>query len=79
MSDIEELINSIHNQDFAQAQPMFTDILNQKMSDALDAERANVGSSMFEQDEDDEDFDDDDDDYELDDEDYEDDDEDDDE
>lgn len=59
----EELINRISMQDYANAQPMFAELMATKLHDALDAEKVKVASQMFDPDEDtdedleDEDFD----------------------
>ena len=60
---IEDLINNIQTHDYANASPIVSSILADKMNSALDAERIKVASSMFgqEPDEDeDDDFDEDD-------------------
>lgn len=44
---IEDLVNSISNQEYAKAGPLFSDILNDKIADALDAEKAAVAAAMF--------------------------------
>ena len=44
---IEDLIDNIAAQDFAKAGPMFSDILNNKISDAFEAEKAAIAASMF--------------------------------
>lgn len=47
MSDIAELINQVNNQDFAKAGPMFADIINAKLGDALEAEKIKVADTIF--------------------------------
>lgn len=47
MSDIETLINNIVDQDFSKAAPTFNDIMGAKITDALDAEKVKVASSMM--------------------------------
>ncbi len=44
---IEDLIDQIYNQDFANAGPTFNELLQQKLTDALDQEKINVASQMF--------------------------------
>lgn len=44
---IEDLINHIGDQDFTKAGPSFIDVMNSKISDAFDAERAGIAQAMF--------------------------------
>ena len=57
---IEDLINNIQTHDYANASPIVSSILADKMNSALDAERIKVASSMFGEEPDDDDFDEDD-------------------
>ena len=58
---IEDLINNIQTHDYANASPIVSSILADKMNSALDAERIKVASSMFgEEPDEDDDFDEDD-------------------
>ena len=58
---IEDLINNIQTHDYANASPIVSSILADKMNSALDAERIKVASTMFgEEPDEDDDFDDDD-------------------
>ena len=58
---IEDLINNIQTHDYANASPIVSSILADKMNSALDAERIKVASAMFgEEPDEDDDFDDDD-------------------
>lgn len=43
----EELIDKIINQDFAKAGPMFTELLQDKLSVALDAEKARLADQIY--------------------------------
>ena len=61
MTNIEDLINSVMDQDFAKAGPMFNELMQQKLADSLDQEKIRVAGVVFN---DDEDFEDDDDDLE---------------
>lgn len=58
--NIEDLINNIQTHDYANASPIVSSILADKMNSALDAERIKVASSMFGEEPDDDDFDEDD-------------------
>ena len=58
--NIEDLINNIQTHDYANANPIVSSILADKMNSALDAERIKVASSMFGEEPDDDDFDEDD-------------------
>ena len=55
---IEDLINHVGEQDFAKAGPLFSEIMNTKIQDALDAEQVRLANTIFnnEQDEEDEDL-----------------------
>lgn len=44
---IEDLIDNIAAQNFAQAEPMFHEILQAKMDDALEAEKVKVAGQIF--------------------------------
>jgi Gene product 67 len=44
---IEELINTIHAQDFANAGPMFAELMATRLGDAIDAEKIKVAGQMF--------------------------------
>ena len=58
---IEDLINNIQTHDYANANPIVSSILADKMNSALDAERIKVASTMFgEEPDEDDDFDEDD-------------------
>ena len=54
MSNIEDLINSVMDQDFAKAGPMFSELMQQKLADSLDQEKIKVAGVMFNDEEDDE-------------------------
>ena len=47
MTNIEDLINNVANQDFANAGPTFAEIMNSKMGDALEQEKVAVASQSF--------------------------------
>lgn len=53
---IEQFVDRIQVQDFANAQPMFAELMASKLHDAIEAEKINVAGQMFDPDED-EDFD----------------------
>lgn len=53
---ISDLIDHIATQNFAKAGPMFHDILNDKIQDSLEAEKAAIASAMFGKEEDEDDF-----------------------
>ena len=59
---IEDLINNVMNQDFAKAGPTFNEIMQQKLTDAIDQEKIRVAGVVFndeedfEEEEDDEEF-----------------------
>ena len=57
MSDIENLINQAFNKDYNAAGESFVDIMNQKMSDALEQEKIRMANSIYNDDIDDEDLD----------------------
>jgi len=45
--DIEDLINNVANQDFANAGPTFAEIMQSKMDDALEQEKVAVAGQIF--------------------------------
>lgn len=47
MSDIEHLINSIADQNFADAGPTFSELLSQKMGDALEQQKVAMADQVF--------------------------------
>lgn len=47
MSNIEDLINSVMDQDFAKAGPMFSELMQQKLADSLDQEKIRVAGVVF--------------------------------
>jgi len=47
MSDIETMIDYAANQDFNAANNVFQELINQRMTDALDAEKVNVANQIF--------------------------------
>ena len=47
MSNIEDLINSVMDQDFAKAGPMFSELMQQKLADSLDQEKIKVAGVVF--------------------------------
>ena len=57
MSDIENLINQAFNKDYNVAGESFVDIMNQKMSDALEQEKIRMANSIYNDDIEDEDLD----------------------
>ena len=57
MSDIENLINQAFNKDYNAAGESFVDIMNQKMSDALEQEKIRMANSIYNDDIEDEDLD----------------------
>ena len=59
MTNIEDLINSVMDQDFAKAGPMFSELMQQKLADSLDQEKIKVAGVVF-NDDDEEEFEDDD-------------------
>ncbi len=52
MSNIEDLINNVMDQDFAKAGPMFSELMQQKLTDALNQEKVRVAGAIFNDDED---------------------------
>lgn len=56
MSNIEDLINSVMDQDFAKAGPMFSELMQQKLADSLDQEKIKVAGVVFNDEEDFEDL-----------------------
>lgn len=61
MANIEDLINNVTSQDFSKSGPLFKDIMSDKMSDALEAEKIAVASAMMGQENSDDDIEDEDD------------------
>ena len=57
MSDIENLINQAFNKDYNAAGESFVDIMNKKMSDALEQEKIRMANSIYNDDIEDEDLD----------------------
>lgn len=47
MSNIEDLINSVMDQDFAKAGPMFNELMQQKLADSLDQEKIKMAGVIF--------------------------------
>jgi len=47
MSGIEDLINNVVDQDFSKAGPMFSDILQDKVNDALEQEKINIAANVY--------------------------------
>ena len=47
MSDIETMIDYAANQDFNAANNVFQELISQRMTDALDAEKVNVADQIF--------------------------------
>ena len=47
VNSIEDLINNVANQDFSNAGPTFAEIMQNKISDALDQERIAVADQTF--------------------------------
>lgn len=45
--EIEDLINSVIDQDFAKAEPTFKEIMTAKMDDALEQEKIAMADIMF--------------------------------
>ena len=45
--EIEDLINSVVDQDFAKAEPTFKDIMSAKLDDALEQEKIAMADIMF--------------------------------
>lgn len=45
--EIEDLINSVADQDFGKAAPTFAEIMQTKMTDALEQEKISVAGAMF--------------------------------
>lgn len=50
--DIEDLINNVANQDFANAGPTFAEIMRSKIDDALEQEKVAVAGQIFNDEED---------------------------
>ena len=51
---IEDFINAVSEKDYAKAEPMFQDMMGQRMNDALDAEKIAVANKIYNGIEDDE-------------------------
>jgi hypothetical protein len=47
VNPIEDLINTVASQDFSKAAPTFAEIMQDKISDALDQERIAVADQVF--------------------------------
>ena len=47
VNSIEDLINTVATQDFSKAAPTFAEIMQSKISDALDQERIAVADKVF--------------------------------
>lgn len=47
MSTIQDFIDQVAAQDFAKAGPMFNDLLNAKLTDALDAEKIKLANQIY--------------------------------
>jgi hypothetical protein len=47
MTDIDNFIDTVLNQDFSKAGPMFNELLGSKINDALEQEKISVAASMF--------------------------------
>jgi len=47
MMEIEDFINTVVNQDFAKAGPMFTELLQAKVDDAMDAEKVKLANQIY--------------------------------
>lgn len=47
MADIENFIDAMVNKDYATSNEMFADLMNQKIDQALDAEKAAVAGQVF--------------------------------
>lgn len=45
--DIQKMIDDINDKNFSDANKTFTDLLNQKLSDALDQEKVSVADSIY--------------------------------
>lgn len=61
-NQLDDLVDMISVEDFANAKPMFAELMASKLHDAIDAEKVKVAGQMFDPDEDEdldeEDFDD---------------------
>lgn len=44
---IEQLVDRIASQDFANAQPMFAELMASKLQDAIDAEKVKISNQVF--------------------------------
>lgn len=47
MSTVEDLINQVTSQDFAKAGPTFNELLNMKLTDALEAEKIKISNQVY--------------------------------
>lgn len=47
MSDIQTFIDQVTRQDFAKAGPLFSELLQAKVTDALDAERVKLADQIY--------------------------------
>lgn len=47
MAEVTDFIDQVLAQDFSKAAPTFNDIIGDKMSDALEAEKINVAAQIF--------------------------------
>ena len=47
MTEIENFIDAMVNKDYTKSNEMFTDLMNQKIDQALDAEKAAVAGQIF--------------------------------
>lgn len=47
MTEIENFIDAMVNKDYARSNEMFSDLMNQKIDQALDAEKAAVAGQIF--------------------------------
>lgn len=47
MADIEELINTVADQDFSKAGPLFKDVLKTKIDAALEQEKIRLAGSIY--------------------------------
>ena len=52
-NQLEDLVDMISVEDFANAQPMFAELMASKLHDAIDAEKIKTAGQMFDPDEDD--------------------------
>lgn len=47
MSTVEDLINQVTMQDFAKAGPTFNELLQAKITDAMDAEKIRISNQVY--------------------------------